>query len=264
MNYTTLETSLDQGIARIWLNRPEVRNAMNETLIAELTEAIGRAGTNDDVRVIVLAGRGSAFCAGGDLNWMKRGRAFTPEQNRADAAKLAWMLRAIHESPKPTVARLHGSVFAGGMGLAAACDIAVATSDAKFCLSEVRLGLVPAMISPYVLRRMGEAMARRYCLTAEVFDAAEACRIGFVHQLCAPGELDTALDALLGQLRQNGPQALAATKELIRDVCYRPIDDALIADTAARIAAARASEEGQEGIAAFFDKRRPAWARTGD
>lgn len=264
MNYTTLETSFEQGIARIWLNRPEVRNAMNETLIAELTDAVERAGANDEVRVIVLAGRGSAFCAGGDLNWMKRGRSFTPEQNRADAAKLAWMLRTIHENPKPTVARLHGSVFAGGMGVAAACDIAVAASDAKFCLSEVKLGLVPAMISPYVLRRMGEAMARRYFLTAEVFDAAEAHRTGFVHQLCAPDALDATVDALLGLLCQNGPRALTATKQLIRDVCYRPIDDALIADTAACIAAARASDEGQEGIAAFFDKRRPAWTRVSD
>jgi len=262
VSYETLQTQLHQGIALIWLNRPAVRNAMNDTLIAELTDAFERAGEDDEVRAIMLAGQGSAFCAGGDLDWMKRARQFTPEENRADAAKLARLLRIIYEHPKPVVARVHGPAFAGGLGLVAACDIAVASTDAKFCLSEVKLGLIPAMISPYVIRAMGEAMARRYFLTAEVFEGAEAYRIGLVHEICVPDELDGTVNALLGHLVQGGPAALGEAKKLIREVAGRPIDDALAADTAARIAAVRASDEGQEGIAAFFEKRRPSWVPT--
>lgn len=259
MSYETLQTQLHQGIALIWLNRPAVRNAMNDTVIAELTDAFERAGEDDEVRAIMLAGHGSAFCAGADLEWMKRARQYTPEENRADALKLARLLQAISTNPRPVVARVHGPAFAGGLGLAAACDITVASSEAKFCLSEVKLGLIPAMISPYVIRAMGEAMARRYFLTAEVFEAAEAYRIGLVQEICMPEELDGTVNAILGHLVLGGPAALGETKRLIRDVAGRPIDDALGAETAARIAAARASDEGQEGIAAFFEKRRPAW-----
>ncbi|MBN9462446.1 MAG: enoyl-CoA hydratase/isomerase family protein [Burkholderiales bacterium] len=261
MNYQTIETALERGIALIRLNRPELRNAMNDVLIGELADAVERAVDDGEVRVIVLAGRGKAFCAGGDLNWMKRARELTPEQAREDSAALARLLRALYESPKPVVARVHGAAFAGGMGLVAACDIAVASTDTRFCLSEVKLGLIPAMISPYVVRAIGEANARRYFLTAEVFDAAEAFRIGLVHDLAAPDELDAKVDALLGHLLLGGPQALGQAKRLIRDVAARPIDDALTDDTAARIAALRASDEGQEGIAAFFEKRRPSWVR---
>ena len=259
MSYETLLTALNHGVAIIRLNRPDVRNALNETVIAELTDAFERAIEDDEVRVILLAGEGSAFCAGADLNWMKRAREFTTDENRADAAKLARLLQVINDSPKPTMARVHGPAFAGGMGLVAACDIAVASTDAKFCLSEVKLGLIPAMISPYVLRAMGEARARRFFLTAEVFEAAEAYRIGFVHEICIPEELDGTVNLLLGHLVQGGPAALAQAKRLIRDVAGRSIDDALMRDMAARIAEVRASDEAQEGIASFFEKRRPAW-----
>lgn len=259
MSYQTIETQLAPGVALIWLNRPEVRNAMNDTMIAELTDAFEAAIDDDAIRAIVLAGQGKAFCAGGDLNWMKRAGEMSPEEAFEDSRKLARLLRTIHDSPKPVIARVHGAAFAGGMGLVAACDIAVGSQEAKFCLSEVKLGLIPAMISPYVLRAMGEARARRFFLTAEVFEAAEAYRIGFVHEICIPEELDGTVNLLLGHLVQGGPAALAQAKRLIRDVAGRSIDDALMRDMAARIAEVRASDEAQEGIASFFEKRRPAW-----
>jgi methylglutaconyl-CoA hydratase len=259
MSYQTIETQLQQGVAVIWLNRPELRNALNATLIGEITDAVESAIDDADVRVIVLAGRGSAFCAGADLNWMRTARTMTPDEAREDSGRLARLLRLLYESPKPTVARVHGPAFAGGMGLVAACDIAIASHAAKFCLSEVKLGLIPAMISPYVIKAMGEARARRYFLTGEVFDAAEAYRIGFVHDIAPADELDSEVNMILGHLVQGGPGALAASKKLIRDMSGRRIDDDIAHDTAARIAAARASDEGQEGIAAFFDKRKPSW-----
>jgi methylglutaconyl-CoA hydratase len=259
MTYTTLETTLQQGVAVIWLNRPDVRNAMSAELIAELTDAVGAAAEDDDVRAIVLAGHGKAFCAGADLNWMKQASGYGPAENQADAARLAALLRAIAEAPKPTLARVHGPAFAGGLGLVAACDIAVASYDAKFCLTEVRIGLIPAMISPYVIRAMGPRAASRWFLSAEVFDSAEAYRMGLVQEIAPAEELDAAVDAMLGHLLQGGPAALAATKRLIRDVTHRPIDDTLVADTASRIAAARASDEGREGIASFLEKRKPRW-----
>ena len=259
MTYTTIEIERDAGVARLWLNRPDLRNAMNDVLIAELNDAIAALVADDAVRVIVLGGRGKAFCAGGDLAWMKTAREMTPEAAREDSVKLARALRRLYESPKPTVARVHGAAFAGGMGLVAACDIAVASAETRFCLSEVKLGLIPAMISPYVIRAMGEPRARRFFLTAEVFDATEAHRIGFVHELAPAGTLDERLDALLAHLVQGGPLALAETKRLIRDVAGRPIDDAITDETASRISRVRASDEAQEGIAAFFEKRKPGW-----
>ena len=259
MTYTTLETTLQQGVAVIWLNRPDLRNALNAELIAELTDAVSTASLDDDVRAIVIAGRGKAFCAGADLNWMKAAANYGPAENEADAAKLAAMLRAIAESPKPTVARIHGPAYAGGLGLVAACDIAVASFDARFCLTEVRIGLIPGMISPYVIRAMGPRAASRWFLTGEVFDGAEAYRNGLVQEIAAPEELDGAVNALLGHLLQGGPTALAATKQLIRDVAFRPVDDALVRDTAARIARIRASDEGREGIASYLEKRKPGW-----
>ena len=259
MSYTTIETELKNGVAYVWLNRPDLRNAMNDVVIGELTGAVAGAIADDAARVIVLGGRGKAFCAGADLAWMKKGREMSAEEAREDTGSLARVMRMLYESPKPAVARVHGAAFAGGMGLVSACDIAIATPEAKFCLSEVKLGLVPAMISPYVIRAMGERAARRYFLSAEVIDAAEAHRIGLVHELVEPAQLDARLDALLGHLVQGSPNALGETKRLIRDVTGQPIDDELTADTAARIARARASDEAQEGISAFFEKRKPNW-----
>ena len=259
MTYTTIDIERASGVARLWLNRPDLRNAMNDVMIAELNEAIAALVADDAVRVIVLGGRGKVFCAGGDLAWMKTARDMTPEEARKDSGKLARVLRQLYESPKPTVARVHGAAFAGGMGLVSACDIAVASEETRFCLSEVKLGLIPAMISPYVIRAMGEPRARRYFLTAEVFDAVEAHRIGFVHELAPAETLDERVDALVAHLVQGGPLALAACKRLIRDVAGRPIDDAITDETAARVSRVRASDEAQEGIAAFFEKRKPNW-----
>jgi methylglutaconyl-CoA hydratase len=209
---------------------------------------------------MVLAGRGPAFCAGADLGWMKKMSGYTFAENHADALGLARMLHALYTMKKPTVARVHGPAFAGGMGLVAACDVAVAAHGAEFCLSEAKLGLIPATISPYVIAAMGARAAHRYMLTAERFPAAEAYRIGFVQELCVDADLDGTVDALLGHLVQGGPAAHAATKDLIRAVAGRAIDEDLIGDTATRIATARASDEGKEGIRSFLEKRKPAWA----
>jgi methylglutaconyl-CoA hydratase len=259
MSYQTVEVQRHPGVAVIWLNRPEMRNALNPQLIAELTDAVAAAGADASVRALMLCGRGSAFCAGADLNWMKAAADYGPAENVVDAAKLATLLRGIAECPKPTVARVHGPAFAGGMGLVAACDIAVAGREAKFCLSEVRIGLIPAMISPFVIRAIGVRAAQRYFLTGEVFDGAEAQRIGMVQQVVDNAELDATLNAMLGNLLLGGPGAQSDIKRLIRDVAGRPVDDALMRDTASRIAAARASEEGREGIASFLEKRKARW-----
>ncbi|NDA87989.1 MAG: enoyl-CoA hydratase/isomerase family protein, partial [Betaproteobacteria bacterium] len=199
MSYQTLQCELNQGVGLIWLNRPELRNAMNDLMLAELGEAIENAMHDDAVRVVLLAGRGKAFCAGGDLAWMKKARDMSPQEAQADSGRLAAVLRRLHDSPKPTVARVQGSAFAGGLGLVAACDIAIASAQTRFCLSEVKLGLIPAMISPYVIKAIGERQARRYFLSAEVFEAAEAWRIGLVQHIVPDEELDGAINAMLGQ-----------------------------------------------------------------
>jgi methylglutaconyl-CoA hydratase len=260
--FTFLETEQRDGVAFIWLNRPDVRNAMDELVIAQLNDALAIAIEDEQVRIIVLAGRGKSFCAGGDLNWMQRAREMSQSAAKADSAQLARLLQTLYLSPKPTVARVHGSAFAGGLGLVAACDIAVAATDSQFCLSEVKLGLIPAMISPYVVRAMGERMARRYCLSAEVFTAAEAYRIGLVSELCSAEDLDSTINQLLGKLLVAGPNALAQTKLLLREVTNRPIDPQLSDLTATRIAQVRAGDEAQEGIQAFFEKRSPSWVKA--
>jgi len=262
MKYENLEISVQSGVCVIWMNRPEVRNAFNETMIAELTRAYQSADADPGVRAVVLAGRGPAFCAGADLNWMKKMAGYSMEENRADAMALATMLNTIYLMKKPTVARVHGPAFAGGMGLVAASDIAMAADEAEFCLSEVKLGLTAATISPYVVAAMGERSARRYFLSAERFSAVEAFRIGLVHDIVPATQLDASVDALLANLLAASPAAIAASKELIRSVAHGPIDQDMIADTAARIAAARASDDGKEGIRSFLEKRKPSWAQT--
>lgn len=261
MTYQTIEVEQrPAGVGVVWLNRPELRNAFNDTMIAELTSAFGALEADPAVRAVVLAGRGPVFCAGADLHWMKRMAGYTFEQNYEDALGLARMLAALRALNKPTVARVHGHVFAGGMGLVAACDIALAARGAEFCISEVKLGLIPAVISPYLIAAMGERAARRYMLTAERFGAEEAHRIGFVHACVDAAELDQTIDGLMAHLLAGGPAAHAATKDLIRAVAARPVSEDLIADTATRIATTRASGEGREGIQSFLEKRKPAWA----
>jgi methylglutaconyl-CoA hydratase len=257
--YTTLAVESRNGVGILWMRRPEVRNAFNETMIAELTRALEGFDRDPAIRAVVLAGEGPAFCAGADLNWMKKMAGYGFEENHADALALARMLHTLATLAKPTVARVHGPAFAGGMGLVAACDIAVATYDAEFCLSEVKLGLIPATIGPYVAAAMGERMARRYFLTAERFGADEAHRLGLVHQVTDAAELDGAVAALCAHLLKGGPVALGSAKDLIFAVSDRPVDDAVIEDTARRIAAQRAGAEGREGVAAFLEKRPPSW-----
>ncbi|MBC7414935.1 MAG: enoyl-CoA hydratase/isomerase family protein [Herminiimonas sp.] len=259
MDLTTIVITHGNRIATVTLARPDVRNAFNQRMIAELTWAFDALSYERDVRAIVLAGLGTAFCAGADLTWMREMADFSPEENLADAGQLAKMLNTIYLCPHPVVARIQGDVYAGGMGLVAACDIAVAADTAQFCLSEVKLGLIPATISPYVIKAMGESAARRYFLTAERFSAAEAHRIGFVHSLTSPETLDATLEGLLSHLISASPHAVREAKRLVRDIGGAPIDEVLIADTAERIAAIRASDEGREGVRAFLDKRKPGW-----
>jgi len=254
-----LKVHVADGVARVTLDRPEVRNAFDEVLIKELSQCFAEIAANPAIRAVVLAGNGPAFCAGADLNWMKRMAQYGHDENLGDAMALAEMLAALDRLPQPTIARVHGPAFAGGTGLVAACDIAIGTPEAKFCYSEAKLGLSPATISPYVIRAIGERAAHRYFLTAEVFGAEEALRIGMLSLLVPAAELDRAIDDLLGHLLAGGPQAHAKIKDLIRAVAGRPVDPALMADTARRIADIRVSPEGREGIASFLDKRKPGW-----
>jgi methylglutaconyl-CoA hydratase len=247
------------GVARVTLNRPDVRNAFDDALIASLTQAFSALNSDASVKVVVLGGNGPAFCAGADLNWMKRMAGFGHDENLRDARALAEMLATLDSLDKPTIARVHGAAFAGGTGLVAACDIAVGTPEAKFCFSEAKLGLSPATISPYVMRAIGARAASRYFLTAEVFGAEEALRIGMLSALVPAVELDPAVEALVQHLLAGGSEAHARIKGLIRHVAGRPIDDELRGDTARRIAEIRASAEGKEGIASFLEKRKPKW-----
>ncbi|KQV51725.1 enoyl-CoA hydratase [Massilia sp. Root335] len=259
MDYQTLTVTITDRIGQVTLDRPDVRNAFNEQSIAELALAFDELGRNELVRAIVLAANGPAFCAGADLNWMKKMAGYSDSENRADAMRLADMLRTIYVCPKPVVAKVQGDCYAGGMGLVAACDVVVAVDTANFCLSEVKLGLIPATISPYVIKAMGEQAARRYFITAERFDANEARRIGFVHETVPAEELDTQVAAIVQALANNSPNAVREAKQLVREIVGQSVTEALLEDTANRIAGIRASLEGREGVASFLEKRRPSW-----
>jgi methylglutaconyl-CoA hydratase len=259
MKYETIEIQVRDAVGAIWLNRPDVRNAFNEVMIEELISAFAELGKNDAIRVVVLAGHGKAFCTGGDVSWMKKMSEHSVEEKQKGAMAMAAMLHHVYIFPKPTVARVHGAAFAGGMGLLAACDVAVASTEAEFCISEVKLGVIPATISPYVLAAIGERTASRYFLTAERFSADEAHRINLVHKSVPPDDLDSALNEICHHLVQGGPGAHVATKELIRSIGRKIITPEVVADTASRIAAVWASDEGKEGIRSFLERRAPTW-----
>lgn len=257
--YETLQVEREGGVATLWMNRPDVHNAFNAQLIADLTAACHELDADDAVRVVVLAGRGKSFSAGADLNWMKAAGLASVKDNLEDARRLATMLRTLSEMRKPTIARVQGAALGGGMGLAAACDMCVASTAAVFATSEVRFGIIPAAISPYVIRAIGERQAYRYFQTAERISAARARELGLVHEVAAPGELDAPLKELVQVLLQGGPRSQAAATDLIRAVANRPVSDEVVEDTARRIATLRATHEAREGLAAFLEKRPAAW-----
>lgn len=257
--FETLSVERHGLSATVTLNRPDVRNAFNETTIAEITQVFQELDADAAVRAIVLAANGPAFCAGADLNWMKKMADYTHAENLADAGQLAAMLAAIYRCSKPVVAKVQGDCYAGGMGLVAACDIAVSVDSANYCLSEVKLGLIPATISPYVINAMGESAARRYFITAERFSATEAQRIGFVHEVATAEALDDTVAGIVKALVSNSPNAVRQAKQLVQDVASRELTPELIAATVEGIAQIRASAEGREGVRSFLEKRKPAW-----
>ena len=251
--YLTLEGT---DLVRVTLNRPEVRNAFNEGLISELHEVFTKLGADDRCRVIVLQSVGKSFCAGADLNWMKSMTNFTHEENIADSRKMALMLNAIYSCPKPIIAKVQGDAYAGGVGLAAVCDIVVASTQARFCISEAKLGLLPATISPYVIRALGEQASRRYFVTAEVFTAAHAKDLGFVHELVDPEALDNKVDEICQTIMHNGQMAVMACKKIVQDIAHQAIDTSLIEETVKRIANIRTSDEAQARMKAFLEKNK--------
>ena len=251
--YLTLEGT---DLVRVILNRPEVRNAFNEGLISELHEVFTKLGADDRCRVIVLQSVGKSFCAGADLNWMKSMTNFTHEENIADSRKMALMLNAIYSCPKPIIAKVQGDAYAGGVGLAAVCDIVVASTQARFCISEAKLGLLPATISPYVIRALGEQASRRYFVTAEVFTAAHAKDLGFVHEIVDPEALDNKVDEICQTIMHNGQMAVMACKKIVQDIAHQAIDTSLIEETVKRIANMRTSDEAQARMKAFLEKNK--------
>jgi methylglutaconyl-CoA hydratase len=259
MTSTTLDISRQGAVARVFLNRPDVRNAFNDAVIAELTAVFRELSTDASLRAIVLGGHGKAFCAGGDLNWMRAMAGYSWQQNRADAQGLADMLWTLYTCPVPLVGRVHGDCYAGGVGLAAVCDVLVAADGMNFCLSEAKLGLLPATIGPYVVRALGAQASRRYFITAERLSAAEAHRLGFVHEVASADTLDAKVEAIVQTLVANGPAAVKASKKLVQDLMGQPLITELRADTARRIADIRASDEGREGVQSFLSKRAPSW-----
>ena len=257
--YETLEIERNDRFATVWMNRPGVHNAFNERVIADLTGAFRALDEDDDVRVVVLAGRGKSFSAGADLNWMKAAGAASLAENVADARRLAVMLRTLAEMKKPTVARVHGAALGGGMGLACACDICIVSERAVFATSEVRFGIIPSAISPYVIRAIGERHSYRYFLSAERISAARAVEIGLAHEVAAEDRLDALMTEIIEALLQGGPNAQAAAKELIRSVANHALNDEVVEDTVHRIATLRAAPEAREGLDAFLSKRSAVW-----
>jgi len=248
-----------RGVATLTMTRGDMHNAFDDAMIADLTLKLKELDANEAVRVVVLAAQGKSFSAGADLNWMKRMAGYSFEENFDDAMGLGGLLQTLNFLSKPTIARVQGAAFGGGVGLVAACDMAVGTQRASFCLSEVKLGLIPAVISPYVVNAMGQRASRRYMLTAERFKADEALRFGLLHRVVAEDELDSAVNELIDSLMVAGPNSVSACKDLIFAVYNRPVDETVIKDTAERIAKQRASDEGKEGLGAFLEKRKPAW-----
>jgi methylglutaconyl-CoA hydratase len=259
-HYQTILFSRKEKVARISLNRPEVHNAFNATMILELTEAFEEARKDESVRVVVLTGIGESFCAGADLNWMREIIRYSFEQNLKESMEVAELMHKIYTLPKPTIARINGATVGGGNGLFSACDIAIASERARFGLSEVKIGLVPAAISPYVIRRIGESAAHELFLTGERFDARRALEIGLVNKVVPHDELDVKVEELIRLLLSSGPEAIASCKELLHKVPAMTDDEAK-AYTAEMIARLRVSQEGQEGMASFLEKRKPKWAK---
>jgi methylglutaconyl-CoA hydratase len=259
VTFDRIELVRDGPVARVWLARPEVRNAFDGRMVSELRKALFELADDDAVRVIVLGGRGPAFCAGADLAWMTAMAGFTLEENRREAQAMADLFLTVYESPKPVVARVHGAALGGGSGLVAACDVPVAAEGTRFGFTEARLGIIPAVISPFVLRKIGESAARELFLTGERFDAAKAREIGLVRAVVPEAELDAAVQGRVDELLQAGPEAIDAAKDLIREVAFRRVED-VQRYTIERIADLRVSEEGQEGMKAFLEKRKPRWA----
>ena len=254
MLYKTLEVKVENLVATVTLNRPEVRNAFNEVLIAELTSVFTSLAIQDEVDLVVLAANGKSFCAGADLTWMKAMASYTYEENLADAQKLAKMLETMYRFPKPLIAKVQGDAYGGGVGLAAVCDIVVASEESHFCLSEARLGLLPATISPYVIKALGEQACRRYFITSERFSTTEAHRLGFVHIVCPPSALDLHVEKVTQSTLQNGPAAVIECKKLVQDYASRDIDTTLVQDSVERIAKIRCSKEAQHRMKSFLEK----------
>ena len=253
-----------RGVARLTMNRPELRNAFNEELIGDICDAMGRLNSDDNVRAIVLTGAGKAFSAGADLNMMRRVAEYSTTENKDDARRLAHMLRSIYDSSKPTIALVNGPAIGGGVGLAAAADIAIAAENAFFALTEVRVGLIPAVISPFVVRAMGPRQARRYFVTGERIEAMKARDLGLVHMVAMEAQLEDTLDSVLGDILLGAPQAQASAKHLIRQVAFKDVSDSVMEETAGLIAKTRAGDEGKEGIIAFLEKRKPNWISDSD
>lgn len=259
MDQAVTYTVNDKQVAVITLNRPDKHNAFNDEMIATLTRMFKQSGEDKNVRAVVLKGEGKTFSAGADLDWMKRMATYSEHENHADAMALANMLHTLYTLPKPTIARVQGAAFGGAVGLIACCDIAIGSKLSKFCLSEVKIGLIPATISPYVIEAMGARVCRRYFQTAEVFSARRARRLGLLSEAVTEDELDSTIDDIVTAIVKNSPTAIAEAKSLVQQVAHQPLDSALLDSTSSHIARVRTSTEGQEGLMAFIEKRKPSW-----